>query len=90
MVRITIEEINDICDVNRLYQLEQLLNYDISLLSSSNIKDEVRIILSQEAVDYGISTLNQYIKMKLNNHLTIKQACINRSIEIKKLSLKEE
>jgi hypothetical protein len=87
MEKITLDAINDINDVNILYQLEQKFNHDISLITKPNVNEKLIDILAHEAFDYGINTLKEYIEIKLNNILKLKEACINRSIYLSKSSI---
>ena len=79
----TIESINESTDMKHLSLIESNMMYNISLLEDKNaISNGLRKKLVQEAKTYGVPSLKEYIKFKLRYYLSLKEACINRMIDL--------
>ncbi len=83
MIEETIETISETTDIKHLVDTEYRMSYNISLLENKNtIKGSIRKKLVDEANKYGVPSLDEYINIKKFFYLSIKEACINRLIEL--------
>ena len=78
----TIESINESTDMKHLSLIESNAMHNISLLQAKNISSGLSNILIEEAKLYGVPSLKEYIKFKLRYYLSLKEACINRMIDL--------
>lgn len=86
MAEETIDSINKSTDMGHLSIVENNLNYYISLLDDKkNLTGSFHKRLTNEAIEYGIPSLDEYIKLKSRYYHSLKETCINRMIELSQL-----
>lgn len=87
MAEETISTINSSTDIEHLIFVENNMNYFISQLENkNNIKGSLANRLISEANEYGVPSLDEYIKFKLKYYHSLKEACVNRLIELNLLN----
>jgi len=82
----TIETIKESKDIDYLYKLENIILNDISIFEEYIKKGNSVYAkkLAKEANSFGLKSLDEYLNFKKIYLLTIKEACINRIIELNK------